>query len=397
MIQNEYLLKEGFIAGANLDAKTLVAKDLLGLLLPKFVLDEVQNPFELANGASLAREVGDVAILFCDIADFDSIVKKYEGNVVFLLDKIVRRFDDLCVLHGIQKIETVGKTYMAVGGLRQVEQALPPDLKVFNSTQRTLNLAKDMMRCIKEFDDIQLKIGIHVGSPVMGVIGYHKPQFSLIGDAVNTASRHCATGKKGRIMLSETAYQGLEHIEAATRGYKVETVYTEMKGKGNVMVYHIYAPVFLFTEKIKNIIGRGGKAGSEQLRQITVLHKATVKKAITDIDQDRPEAGGFYSVILQNFKKSSTLSKAFTDSKKDHFEVDCKYERHMSSIPRKTQNIGSEANEVAMNIRSYEGHRTNKLSNPSMLGTIKQESFYIDSTVFEGYDDDKNEEEVMLI
>jgi class 3 adenylate cyclase len=393
--QNEQLLKEEFIAGANLDSKSLVAKDLLGLLLPKFVLDEVQNPFDLANGAALAREVGDVAILFCDIADFDQLVRKVEGNIVYLLDKIVRRFDDLCVLHGVQKIETVGKTYMAVGGLRQVEQALPPDLKVLNFTLRTLNLAKDMMAHIKEFDGLQLKIGIHVGRPVMGVIGYHKPQFSLIGDAVNTASRHCATGKKGRIMVSESAFEALEHVEAATRGYKVETVFTEMKGKGMVKVYHIYPSTFLFNEKLKNILDRGShQMENEQLRQITVLHKASLKRSASETEQELPEAGGYYSIVLQNIKKASTLSKAFIDSKLTPRLADRSgphTERHHARS-RGTQHLGNSMNLRPSDTREIRPSR--KLVLPSMAETSKLEPFLIDASVFDVCDEEKLEEEV---
>lgn len=52
-----------------------------------------------------------------------------------------------------------------------------------------------------------LKIGIHYGNCIFGVLGYHKPQFSLIGDTINYTSRHCSTGEKGRIILSQAAYE----------------------------------------------------------------------------------------------------------------------------------------------------------------------------------------------
>lgn len=385
------------MAGAHLDSKALVAKDLLGLLLPKFVLDEMQNPYDMAGRSALARDVGDVAILFCDIADFDSIVKKYEGSVVSLMDRIVRRFDDLCVLHGVQKIETVGKTYMAVGGLRQVEQALPPDLRVLNFTLRTLNLAKDMMMHIKEFEGLNLKIGIHVGRPVMGVIGYHKPQFSLIGDAVNTASRHCATGKKGRIMLSESAVESLEHLETATRGYNVEVVHTEMKGKGTVKVYHIYIPCSLFSQKLKHIVDASNlDADSEQLRQLNVLQKASMRKSASETDQEKPEEGGFYSIVLKNIKQSGTLSKALL-----HTRSSPKNMNRSAGVGGQIRSRARETNNQSSSIpgRTIEGRDLN----PSRLGatvscnnTNKMEPFVIDASVFDAADDEKIEDEVTL-
>lgn len=296
------MLKEEFVTGAHLDSKSLLAKDMLGLLLPKFVLDAMTNPFQISSNATISREVGDVVILFCDIADFDDIVRKHEDKIVFILDKIIKRFDELCVLHGVQKIETVGKTYMAAGGLKQVEDSLPPDSKVIKPAARMLNLAKDMMDYIKEFDGLKLKIGIHVGKPVMGVIGYHKPQFSLIGDAVNTTSRHCTTGEKGHIMLSQSAFDEIEDIESLVRGYKLEVVDTEMKGKGIVKVYHIYPANMLFNQKLRNILDRGNKQylTQDQARQIHILTRAANKTAEKDgADLDAPEEGGFFSVILK--------------------------------------------------------------------------------------------------
>lgn len=61
----------------------------------------------------------------------------------------------------------------------------------------------------KKNKKLKIKIGIHHGSVVIGVIGYHKPQFSLIGDTVNQTSRHCSTADPGQIILSEVAYKYL--------------------------------------------------------------------------------------------------------------------------------------------------------------------------------------------
>ena len=69
-----------------------------------------------------------------------------------------------------------------------------------------------MMTFVKGFNlagietKIKLKIGVHYGNCMMGVIGYHKPQFSLIGDTINVTSRHCSTGKSGGIMISQEAW-----------------------------------------------------------------------------------------------------------------------------------------------------------------------------------------------
>lgn len=84
---------------------------------------------------------------------------------------------------------------MACGGLKVVESNLPSRAINRNYTERVVELAKDMMSCVADntFEmatKLSLKIGVHHGSCIFGVLGYHKPQFSLIGDTVNTTSRY---------------------------------------------------------------------------------------------------------------------------------------------------------------------------------------------------------------
>ncbi len=73
----------------------------------------------------------------------------------------------------------------------------------------------------------------------MGVIGYHKPQFSLIGDVVNTASRVCSTGDPNHIMVSEEAFSHVQK-QKIDKKYTITPKVTFMKGKGDKTVFHIY-------------------------------------------------------------------------------------------------------------------------------------------------------------
>ena len=253
----EFLVKREFIAGSVLQIRSNLTKDLLKLLLPSFVLDQMKS-FEITgqNIDGDGVDEGDVTILFCDIADFDEVVRLNEDKIVRILDSIFRRFDELCKENGCQKIETVGKTYMACGGLRYVEQTLTSQVKELNPTARILNLSKQMMEEIKNYEDLNLKIGVHRGKCMMGVIGYHKPQFSLIGDAINFTSRHCTTGEKGHIMVSIEAWAFLTDTNVKARGYTYLTVPTDMKGKGKVDVYHVIPFRGLLRKKLQDVIQR---------------------------------------------------------------------------------------------------------------------------------------------
>jgi class 3 adenylate cyclase len=115
-------------------------------------------------------------------------------------------------------MKTVGKTYMACAGLELVEGDLTEELRRINPVKRCVDSALEMLEFVKGYQyvggkSISLKVGIHVGNCIFGVIGFHKPQFSLIGDTINTTSRHCSTGDPNTIILSETAWNQIRLMD----------------------------------------------------------------------------------------------------------------------------------------------------------------------------------------
>ncbi|CAD8053542.1 unnamed protein product [Paramecium primaurelia] len=215
--------------------------DILGILLPKFIRDRLNE----TDQYNIHQNQGLVAIVFCDICNFDQMVIEEKDKIITFLDDIFRTFDKYCQIYGVQKIETVGKTYLASAGLKACEQELTY-LSQVDPVQRALNLAEQMMIYIRSkmwgYKGQQLvgKIGIHYGGAISGVIGFHKPQFSLIGDTVNTTSRVCSTGLEDSITLSEQAFDQLknENIEFEIRN-------VEMKGLG-------IRPTYIYKCKIQN-------------------------------------------------------------------------------------------------------------------------------------------------
>lgn len=324
--KNEKLLKNEFKSGSNMKNKSSITKELLSLLLPKFVLDRMQN-YEVTD-ITIGDDVGSVSILFCDIAEFDSVIRENEQNIVRILDNLFRRFDEICTVRGIQKIETVGKTYMAAGGLSFVESGLPANLKSKNPTTRILEVSKDMMEAIKDFQGLKLKIGVHHGKCMMGVIGYHKPQFSLIGDAVNTTSRHCTTGQPGHIMMSKEAWRYIDEGYAKSNGYEVTTVKVFMKGKGDVDVFHVFQKSNLFLKKIKHALKKGEISNGFKEDEIKTLNKVFTK--------DRRKAtknAKFMNIVNAATERMKRLQKLGEFSKENERVGDrkkSKYERTSS-------------------------------------------------------------------
>ena len=129
---------------------------------------------------------------------------------------------------------------MACAGLKFLDGQLPEHIKSIPQTKRGLNFALEVMRIASEFTyragkTFQMKIGIHYGNCIYGLLGYHKPQFSLIGDTINTTSRHCTTGKAGYIIMSEAAFQQLDSNIRSSSSFEIKDIF--MKGKGTVHTY----------------------------------------------------------------------------------------------------------------------------------------------------------------
>ena len=101
---------------------------------------------------------------------------------------------------------------MAAAGIKDCELNFSSKILKVEKTQRLVNLALEMMEFAQTTtygngEKIELKIGVHVGNVIAAVVGYHKPQFSLIGDTVNTTSRVCSTGDAGKLTISEEAFK----------------------------------------------------------------------------------------------------------------------------------------------------------------------------------------------
>ena len=214
--------------------------ELLSILVPSFIKNLMYK-----GKLIISEDQGDVAILFCDICDFDKIVIEENEHLVHFLDSIFRAFDQFCFEFKVQKVETVGKTYMACAGLKEYEYSNLIDQKSSkNSTTRILELAIEMMKHAQNYKwgqpskELKLKIGIHFGPVLAGVIGFHKPQFSLIGDTVNTTSRVCSTGETGKIIMSEEAYNQVV-VQQYQENLEFLPKIVEAKGKGTMMTYQV--------------------------------------------------------------------------------------------------------------------------------------------------------------
>lgn len=189
----------------------------------------------LKTGESLIVDRFDqVTVLFADIVGFTAMSSRTSPEaLVTMLNELFSRFDRLAAKHGIEKIKTIGDAYMVVAGIPQ---------PLADHATAMAHMALDMNEAIKEYStkagaELQLRIGIHSGSVVAGVIGEKKFIYDLWGDTVNTASRMESTGVPGRIHVTEVTYLKLrDNFDLEQRPQ------IEVKGKGLMTTYLLVGP-----------------------------------------------------------------------------------------------------------------------------------------------------------
>lgn len=167
-------------------------------LLENMLPEGVAARLKVAN-TTVADRFEVVTVLFADIVGFTAFAQVHEPDeIVRLLNELFSDFDDLVSHAGLEKIKTLGDGYMVAGGVPIARPDHP---------RAVADLALTMLGTTKRFAasqgiDWSIRIGIHSGSVVAGVIGKHKLAYDLWGDAVNVASRLESTGVAGRIQVS---------------------------------------------------------------------------------------------------------------------------------------------------------------------------------------------------
>ena len=205
-----------------LQAEKEKAENLLLNILPAAVAEELQN-----TGKSSVRQHDDSAVMFTDFCDFTLNSKGVSPQVlVHRLDIYFQRFDQIVEKYGLEKIKTIGDAYMCAAGVPEPKK---------NSTLAVVMAGLEMLETVKnEACGWKIRLGIHQGSLVSGVVGKKKFAYDIWGDTVNIASRMESSGAPMKINISEQVYHRIkDYFDCEVRGE------VEAKSLGKTNMYFV--------------------------------------------------------------------------------------------------------------------------------------------------------------
>ncbi|WKY12011.1 hypothetical protein Q1695_003515 [Nippostrongylus brasiliensis] len=203
---------------------------LLYRMLPRQVADR------LKMGQSIEPESYDnVTVFFSDVVSFTTLASRGTPmQVVTLLNELYTLFDNTIAKHDVYKVETIGDGYLCVSGL--------PSRNGLEHIKEICNLSLELIYALGGFrvphlplEKVNIRVGVHSGPVVAGVVGLTMPRYCLFGDTVNTASRMESNGKPASIHMSMDAH---ELLTSTHRGYRTESRgEVIIKGKGVMETY----------------------------------------------------------------------------------------------------------------------------------------------------------------
>ena len=206
------------------------SNDLLLNILPEEVAEELKE-----KGSAEAKSFDEVTVMFTDFKGFTTIAEKLSAKeLVAEIDYCFKGFDNIIHKYGIEKIKTIGDSYMAAGGLPVANKTHAKDM-----VNAALEIVKFMeahkqQRAKEDKPVFEIRIGINSGHVVAGIVGVKKFAYDIWGDTVNLASRMESSGEPGKINISGSTYELVKNDFTCIHRGKIQA-----KNKGEVDMYFV--------------------------------------------------------------------------------------------------------------------------------------------------------------
>ena len=203
---------------------------LLLNILPKEIAAELK-----ANGHAEAKQFDSVTVMFTDFKDFTQIAERLTpAALVYEIDTLFKAFDNIIGKHNIEKIKTIGDSYMCAGGLPVADTTHACDVvRAALDIQQFMQCHLQQSKAVGK-EPFEIRIGIHTGPVVAGIVGEKKFAYDIWGDTVNVASRMESSGEAGRINISGSTYVLIKDAFYCTYRGKIKA-----RHKGEIDMYFV--------------------------------------------------------------------------------------------------------------------------------------------------------------
>ena len=200
----------------------------------------------------IARKHKNVSVLFSDIVGFTKISSQCKPEEVFgMLNKLYTLFDQLVDKHNVYKVETIGDAYMVVNGIHNVDSSANNVIGITNMAIDMLNAASNVKSPV-DGTPLVVRLGIHCGDVIAGIVGKKMPRYCLFGDTVNTAARMQTASEPGKITVSSFVCDILKTIPN-NPFILVRREPLDIKGKGTTVTYFLSKNTVKSHESSKSI------------------------------------------------------------------------------------------------------------------------------------------------
>ena len=205
-----------------------ISESLLLNILPSETAMELK-----LKGKVDAVKFDEVTVLFTDFVEFSKSAEHIEPEqLVKSIDFYFKGFDEITTKHGLEKIKTIGDSYMCACGLPTASKTHARN--VINAAREMIDLVRNKNNKTDDLIHFEVRIGVHSGPVVAGIVGIKKWQYDIWGDTVNIASRMESNSEPGRINLSETTYHQIkDEFQCEYRGE------IEVKNRGELKMYFL--------------------------------------------------------------------------------------------------------------------------------------------------------------
>jgi adenylate cyclase len=198
--------------------------ELLLNILPQETAEELK-----ATGTAKAKQFDSVTVLFTDFKNFTMVSERLSPQeLVNEINYCYSEFDKIISRHGIEKIKTIGDAYMCAAGLPV------PNITNAEDCIRAAIEIRDFMKSETRNQKFEIRIGIHTGPVVAGIVGIKKFAYDIWGDTVNIASRMESSGEAGKVNISETTYELVKDKFNCLHRGKIQA-----KNKGEIDMYFV--------------------------------------------------------------------------------------------------------------------------------------------------------------